>query len=213
MWMSRIQEIAYQLDEFVANRGCGSYVSDPQTRNTTGIDPNNPIQQIREEILYFAEILLKTQYKNVLEIGAGTYGGTHYLWKMIFEEVTSVDFCITLPSRLNYEIEYPQDVFVIADSFNIKTRELISKRGPFDVLFIDGGHGYENITGDYLLYKDLVHKGGMIAFHDTNANMGGINQFMEELFYGKIDGVKHNPTHIFTNRPVRTRCGISYIKV
>ena len=35
-----------------------------------------------------------------------------------------------------------------------------------DFLFIDGDHTVEGVTKDFLLYRPLVRKGGVIAFHD-----------------------------------------------
>jgi predicted O-methyltransferase YrrM len=35
-----------------------------------------------------------------------------------------------------------------------------------DVLFIDGDHTYDGVKADYQMYRPLVRKGGLIAFHD-----------------------------------------------
>ena len=35
-----------------------------------------------------------------------------------------------------------------------------------DFLFIDGDHSYEGSKADFLLYKNYVREGGLIAFHD-----------------------------------------------
>jgi hypothetical protein len=35
-----------------------------------------------------------------------------------------------------------------------------------DLLFIDGGHGYDAVSADFLAYAPLVRDGGIIAFHD-----------------------------------------------
>jgi cephalosporin hydroxylase len=39
-----------------------------------------------------------------------------------------------------------------------------------DFLFIDGDHTYEGVRADFELYAPLVRLGGLIAFHDINAN-------------------------------------------
>lgn len=36
-----------------------------------------------------------------------------------------------------------------------------------DFLFLDGDHTYEGVKKDFLMYKALVRKGGIIAFHDA----------------------------------------------
>ena len=38
---------------------------------------------------------------------------------------------------------------------------------PFDVLFIDAVHDFENCYGDYLRYRPLVNPGGIIFFDDV----------------------------------------------
>jgi len=60
------------------------------------------------------------------------------------------------------------------------------------------------------LYRDLVKKGGIIAFHDSvcvleNLNFG-VNRFITELENGLFDGKKHTLYHIVYSKAV----GISY---
>jgi len=38
--------------------------------------------------------------------------------------------------------------------------------GPFDFVFVDGGHDYETVQNDYEKYWPLVRPGGVMAFHD-----------------------------------------------
>ena len=35
-----------------------------------------------------------------------------------------------------------------------------------DFLFIDADHSYEGVKKDFEMYRELVGKGGIIAFHD-----------------------------------------------
>jgi hypothetical protein len=37
-----------------------------------------------------------------------------------------------------------------------------------DILFIDGDHSYQGVINDFLLYEELVKKGGYIVFDDYN---------------------------------------------
>jgi len=41
-------------------------------------------------------------------------------------------------------------------------------KGNIDILFIDGGHSYNDVITDFNTYKDLVNKGGYIIFDDYN---------------------------------------------
>jgi len=38
---------------------------------------------------------------------------------------------------------------------------------PLDLLFIDGDHSYRGAKRDFVMYSQLVRKGGIIAFHDV----------------------------------------------
>ena len=42
-----------------------------------------------------------------------------------------------------------------------------------DLLFIDGDHTYRSVLADWLIYKNFVAKGGIIAFHDCVGNDDG----------------------------------------
>jgi cephalosporin hydroxylase len=46
-----------------------------------------------------------------------------------------------------------------------KLKELINE---IDILFIDGDHSYQGVINDFLLYEELVKKGGYIVFDDYN---------------------------------------------
>lgn len=39
---------------------------------------------------------------------------------------------------------------------------------PIDLLFIDGGHKYEEVVSDYVNWSPFVKAGGIVAFHDYN---------------------------------------------
>lgn len=55
------------------------------------------------------------------------------------------------------------------DSHNKETLQEIKKildGRKLDFLFIDGDHTYTGVKRDFELYKQLVRKGGIIAFHD-----------------------------------------------
>jgi len=50
-----------------------------------------------------------------------------------------------------------------------------------DFLFIDGGHSYEEVKGDYNLYKDFVKNSGIIVLHDFELQGTGVKQFFDEI--------------------------------
>jgi predicted O-methyltransferase YrrM len=48
---------------------------------------------------------------------------------------------------------------------------LAEEYAPFDVLFIDGLHNFNQAYGEYYLYRPLVRDGGMIFFDDLSLDM------------------------------------------
>ena len=57
------------------------------------------------------------------------------------------------------------------DSHYVTTRlqvERVLGNEKLGLLYIDGDHSYEGVKADYEFYKDLVHKDGIIVFHDIN---------------------------------------------
>ena len=59
-----------------------------------------------------------------------------------------------------------------------------------DLLFIDAQHDYRSVLTDFILYKDLVRSGGIIAYHDIQCKLHdkGVPHFIEDLKEGRIDG-------------------------
>ena len=52
-----------------------------------------------------------------------------------------------------------------ADETVARVKEMLGGR-PIDVLFIDGDHSYDGAKKDFLLYRQFVREGGLIALHD-----------------------------------------------
>ncbi len=131
------------------------------------------IQQIKEEIYEFVEVLLQNgKLDNMLEIGLGQYGGTHVLFSQFFESVITIDSCKDLVDVFarNHDPEKYKSILVyskiiVADSQAID----ISKfSGRYDCLFIDGTHTYDACRADHRKFGRLVVPGGIVAFHDTH---------------------------------------------
>lgn len=52
---------------------------------------------------------------------------------------------------------------------------------PIDVLLIDGGHSYENVSEDFSLWSPFVRSGGCVLFHDLYSFPDGPGRFFAEL--------------------------------
>lgn len=168
------------------------------------------IWQQREEILAFLEVIHKLNLHGpAVEIGLDE-GGTHFIWRQLFNKVVSVEIDINKCVKV-ISTHHPDEKshIVCGDSADfrtaIKVKEIL---GKIDMLFIDGDHQYASILCDYKAFSGLVKNGGIIAFHDTlgrHPSHLGVVRFLAQLSDGLIDGKKHNIVQID-----RAGTGISY---
>lgn len=156
--------------------------------------------QVPEEIRELLTILKEKQPKTLLEIGTAR-GGTLFLFCLVASSdaiVVSVD----LPAG-KFGGGYKGWKKIIYKQFALKNQKLILLRTnsqdentlllvqkhldgkKADFVFIDGDHSYEGVKRDFMLYKDVVAKGGMIGLHDIvegdTSMVGGVPQFWNEL--------------------------------
>lgn len=158
------------------------------------IDAGNKhiIQQEKTEITEFVQVLLQLpQRKIALEVGLGKFGGTHMLWREIFDNVVTIEFngyrIRDFKSRNNLD---NRSKLICGDSNDINIKKLLPSNG-YDFLFLDGNHEYEAVKKDYMNLSNLVKKGGIIAFHDILSDYYGVKQFLIDLSHGQIDNIKH----------------------
>jgi predicted O-methyltransferase YrrM len=60
------------------------------------------------------------------------------------------------------------------------TVEMLPKEPLFDMVFIDGGHDYEAVSGDIKFWRPFIRKGGLLCGHDY-VYISGVNQAVKEL--------------------------------
>lgn len=132
------------------------------------------IQQIRQELWDFLELLLKNRVKNVLQIGLGHYGSTHFIMSLLFDNIVTVEYDIkNIRNYADRELLYNQNIerFVHGDSTDPKVVDEVSRLsktlGGFDCLFIDGNHSEEYVRKDWDNYHPFINNGGIVAFHDV----------------------------------------------
>jgi predicted O-methyltransferase YrrM len=62
--------------------------------------------------------------------------------------------------------------YIEEDSHQMKTKDKVKSidliTPGIDILFIDGDHSEKGVTIDFLLYNDLIRKGGYVVFDDYN---------------------------------------------
>lgn len=216
-------KIFLELDKWVSDKGNGGYVHIdynpyPAVHNNH-LNEEVGIQQNKEELIKFIDVLLNSNTKKCLEIGLGFFGSTHFLWRQFYENVITIEKnferirefgrnmkkyygdWVLNDGRSLFFVGFSNDEKIIADVY--------SKVDEVDLLFIDGNHSYQSVLCDFLLYYPLVKKGGIIAFHDTalsEDNMG-VPQLITEIRTGKYtNGKRINMIDIVENK----WSGISY---
>ena len=137
--------------------------------------------QKRSESGPFLSLVIRQQPACVVEVGLGAGGMFWAFCQAAAHDATiiSVDLPAArhgLPEDLLEPIENVQRFgrptqtlhFVRRDSHDPETVEEVRRLlpCPIDLLFIDGDHTYDAVTGDYSLYSPLVRLGGLIGFHD-----------------------------------------------
>ncbi len=198
MEKNNIKKIFNNLDEWVSSHGTKRYIPHDYEENIDdnyNISENFGIQQVREEIYEFTQILLKNKTNISLEIGLGYYGSTHFLWRQLFNKVVTIenqkDRVFAFRENTNrfygrFILDDSKSKFIFGkshDPSSLEKLDIILNNKKLDLLFIDGDHSYKSVLADYLLYKDFVNEGGIIAFHDTRntINNSGVKKCLDKI--------------------------------
>jgi predicted O-methyltransferase YrrM len=205
-----ITRILAELDEWVSQHGKDGYVPEDFVP-LDGHGYDHGIQQVRREIHAFARLLdSRNLHGTLVEIGLGNYGGTHMLWRNLFDRVITIDNNPHLIPRFKQrEALDERSVFIYGCSQDPQVvAQVHALAQGAEVVFIDGDHEYEAVSRDWSLYKDLVRPGGVLAFHDSVCTQEhfGVVRFLRELANGTWDGRAHRFNHIVYS----TEVGIAY---
>lgn len=131
-----------------------------------------PCYQWEAEFTELLRIYRKRKPERVLEIG--TYqGGTLYHWLNQAAPGTTVvsldSYLVGVDNRAAYEDWLPEGVrlhVLSADSRHANTIKKVRALGPFDWIFIDAGHFYEEVRDDWENYRPVAAPGAVVVFHD-----------------------------------------------
>jgi spermidine synthase len=121
-------------------------------------------QQVREELVDFLQLLQDNGVKNMLQIGLGHWGSTHFILSLLLDHMTTIEYDIEFIER--YLSEMDPDLETIIQGDSTKVHEVISE--GYDAVFIDGNHSYEYVKKDLENYLPKVKAGGIVAMHDVN---------------------------------------------
>jgi predicted O-methyltransferase YrrM len=213
---STTEEIVDDVLFMLEHRGM-EYLENNEVYAELFVDPNievvnskpQIIQQVKEELREFLELLVDNKVRKILQIGLGHYGSTQFCLSLICDQVITVEFDQkNIRNYADREILYNQNVenFVWGDSTNEDVIKEVKKFGEFDCLFIDGNHSYEFVKKDYENYSKLVKLGGIVAFHDAfgEGERYGTPRVLDEI-ESEIDDDIHFIKH-------SNEIGIAYFK-
>ncbi len=143
-----------------------------------GFGPPAPVEilQWEGEFEQLLDLYRKKKPKRLLEIGT-YYGGTLYHWLKNAQPgatIVSLDSYVTgVDNRHLYDEWVPDDVNLVvidANSNDPATVPVVMEHGPFDWVFIDGGHYYHEAKADWDLWKPCAKKKGIVVLHDIVTN-------------------------------------------
>lgn len=132
--------------------------------------------QVEREIVGFLERARKAEPKRVCEIGT-SFGGTAFLLSRGLTSATEyigIDLFVKNRLQLRRFGRPGQRLHFLDGSSRdpaiVRRVERILGGEPLDLLFVDGDHTYEGVSGDFLSYRHLLREGGIIAFHDIQSD-------------------------------------------
>lgn len=132
-----------------------------------------PIFQWAAEFEVLLDMYRERQPRRVLEIGT-YHGGTLYHWLQNAVEdavVVSVDsYKAGVDNRRLYRSWLPSEnvglEVIEGNSRDPAVVTHVHAYGPYDWVFIDGGHFYHEVLADWELYGLTAGQGALVALHD-----------------------------------------------
>ncbi len=161
------------------------------------------IEQNSHELATFLVRMQELGVQSVLEIGTGYKGGlSRFLAHDMGWDVWSVDINA-------YHHVFPGVHYILLGSEqNPNPIRAYCREEGYDLIFIDGDHGYRSLINDYAHYHESGKK--VVAFHDTAGLRGceGVRQFLDERpSYSLKDAILHEV--VADNNPA----GIGWIEL
>jgi predicted O-methyltransferase YrrM len=166
-------------------------------------------QEITEFLDIVCAVLPEKRRGLALEIGLYT-GGTHLIWKGLFQRVVSVE--INASSAVLFMaglVDTEGSQVVVGNSVLPITTKIVEKTlgQKADLLFIDGDHSASGVESDYFNYEPMVAPGGIIGFHDSADKNGDVRRFVDSLKAGTNECMPGGPKDI---KQIHYQMGIDY---
>ena len=172
------------------------------------------LQQISDEIVPCMNDIMESgvEINNYLEIGSAA-GGSLYLFNYAFNLKNMV---IIDDNKHHKHIYRPWVIKNISGNVNEfignSTDESVVKSVKdlglgFDIILIDGWHGFKEVVADIKNYAGLLNKGGFLILHDVET-FGYINKIWREL----KDNGQYKASKKYVTEVYQLNCGIGLLQ-
>lgn len=151
-----------------------------------------PWPQVPAEVVRFAVLLREKGVKRYLEIGS-RHGDTFDLvMQALGPDATGV--AVDWPAADGYDEQSLPNLeanvakhnasLIVGDSRSLDVIEMVTAKGPYDAILIDGDHSYDGAMADWRSYGPLAP---IVAFHDiVNVSQDvAVPRVWEELSAGR----------------------------
>lgn len=140
------------------------------------------------QVLSLVQMLANTLIREVSLTGVTPLSGDgdHYFTH------PELDYLSAIKSLYKkFKLNFTNTTIIKGFSQEKKVVEKATKKGPFDIVYIDGSHDYEIVVQDINNYSPLVKLGGFLVIDDASYDLN-----MPEFVYSPED----NPWKIFRKR-------------
>jgi cephalosporin hydroxylase len=148
--------------------------------------PAGSLWQHHAEFIALCEWIASNEIKSILEIGTGIGGSAYVFGKATGNaRIVSVDFARRYdPDGPTAPTRNPNFTQILGDSRTDDIQAVIAAHGPFDLVYFDTEHSYENCVDNHTRYGPMASR--YIVQHDINMDEenwpnAGIPRFWREL--------------------------------
>lgn len=144
------------------------------------------MQQVKSELQELLDLCAhRGLFGSCLQLGMGECDASHAVWRSRFTKVVTIDWRV---------IMVDDEQLPGADTRALQARNVAEFNGPYDLVFIDAGHSFEDVRHDHLVYGPMRRPRGILAFHDAIARPAypevGVPRYVSTLAGAKIIGTE-----------------------
>jgi len=137
---------------------------------------------VKPYVYFLWELTYESNAQNVLELGSRQLQSGRTFLSALEEKKSGLLTAVDLADRSSRAPDFllPYLRMIVGNTHNQETFNKVNDR-QYDILFIDAGHNYEDVSMDYKMYGELVKSGGYIIFHDSHNPNETCSKFWKEL--------------------------------